>query len=169
MFYRICLIALALFSSFVSATSAENFGRWSLICGDSGNCSLSQIVASDPAGKNILLGANVNFAVSREFPTLMLRMPPIIYPKSGVGIKVDDNKDIQVAISQCTKIACQSVIKIDDILLEEFKNGKNVQVAIAIKKEKQLTLVLSLDGFNIGYEKLLSANKSLFEMSNDEL
>jgi len=142
------------------AQSKQTFGSWSLLCGDQGNCSVSQLVAMDPEGKKVLLGANINFSMSNSFPVLMLRMPPNLNKTSGVGIKIDDNKAIQVALSQCTSVACQSVIKIDQTLFAELRDGKLAKVAFALEKNKQLTLPLSLEGFADAYEALLATRKT---------
>lgn len=146
-------------SGLTQAQSKETFGSWSLLCGDQGNCSVSQLVAMDPEGKKVLLGANINFSMSNSFPVLMMRMPPNLNKTSGVGIKIDDNKAIQVALSQCTSVACQSVIKIDKTLFAEMRDGKLAKVAFALEKGKQLTLPLSLDGFADAYAALLATRK----------
>ena len=52
-------------SGLTQAQSKETFGSWSLLCGDQGNCSVSQLVAMDPEGKKVLLGANINFSMSK--------------------------------------------------------------------------------------------------------
>ena len=147
-------------SGVAHAQSQQTFGSWSLLCGDQGNCSVSQLVAMDPEGKKVLLGANVNFSMSNSFPVLMLRMPPNLNKTSGVGIKIDDNKAIQVALSQCTAVACQSVIKVDKTLFAELRDGKLAKVAFALEKSKQLTLPLSLNGFAEAYTALLDSRKT---------
>ncbi|ABG42763.1 Invasion associated locus B [Paraglaciecola sp. T6c] len=147
-------------SSAVQAQSKQNFGSWSLLCGEHGNCSVSQLVAMDPEGTKVLLGANINFSMSNSFPVLMLRMPPNLNKSSGVGIKIDDNNAIQVALSQCTSVACQSVIKIDKTLFAEMRGGRVAKVAFALEKSKQLTLPLSLEGFADAYAALLATRKA---------
>jgi invasion protein IalB len=148
-------------SGLARAQSKETFGSWSLLCGDQGNCSVSQLVAMDPEGKKVLLGANINFSMSNSFPVLMLRMPPNLNKTSGVGIKIDDNKAIQVALSQCTSVACQSVIKIDKTLFAEMRDGNLAKIAFALEKGKQLTLPLSLNGFADAYAALLATRKDV--------
>lgn len=152
---RILIIGFVLASSSLFAAQEENFNAWNLLCGDQGNCSLSQLVAKDPQGKKVLMGVNVNFSISTQFPVMILRLPPAIYQEGGVGLKVDDNKSIQVPMSQCTNAACQSVIKIDETLLKEMHEGKMIKVAFALKKEQQMTLPVSLNGFKKGFRKLV--------------
>lgn len=153
-------IILYAVSALSHGQNKQIFGAWSLLCGEQGNCSVSQIVAIDPQGEKVLLGANVNFSISDNFPVLMLRMPPNLHKSSGVGIKIDDNEAIQVALSQCTSVACQSVIKIDAKLFAEMRSGKLAKVAFALEKSKQLTLPLSLDGFANAFQALLNTRKA---------
>jgi invasion protein IalB len=150
------LVALSFLSLPVFATSTETiqFQSWSLICGAQGNCSLSQLVAKDKAATQILMGVNINYSVSNLFPVLMLRLPSKIHKEGGVGIKIDNNKSIQVPITQCNSKACQSIIKIDEVLLNEMEHGKVGMVAFALKSKKQLTLPVSFQGFAEGFAAL---------------
>lgn len=150
-----------LLSQYALAIETEKFQSWSMICGEKGNCSLSQLVTKDKEAKKIILGINVNYAMSKEFPVLMLRFPPQINKDSGIGIKIDDNAAIQLPISECNAKACQSVIKMDDVLMREMKNGKFGQVAFALKNNKQLTLPISLNGFNEAFIALNKKNAQL--------
>lgn len=148
------VLILLLLPNLAYAVEKTQFQSWSLLCGKQGNCSLSQLVANDKAAKQILMGVNINYSVSNLFPVLMLRLPSKIHQKSGVGIKIDNNKSIQIPISQCNAKACQSIIKIDDVLLKEMKNGKIGKIAFALKSKKQLTLPVSFHGFPEAFEAL---------------
>ncbi len=148
------LLSVLSFSVLASSTTTVKFDAWSLICGEQGNCSMSQLIAKDKAATQILMGVNINYSVSEKFPVLMLRLPAQVNQTSGVGIKIDDNKSIQVPISQCNERACQSIIKIDNTLLNEMKNGKVGMIAFALKSKRQLTLPLSLEGFSEAFEAL---------------
>lgn len=156
---RVIFLLLFLVCSYsVEANETTDFGSWSLICGEKGNCSLSQLVSTDSEAKNILLGVNVNFSVSQNFPVLILRLPPSIYKESGVGIKIDDKDAIQLPISQCNYQACQSVIKIDELLLQQMQSGQLAKIAFALQEKKQLTLPVSLLMFREAYAALESRN-----------
>lgn len=58
--------------------NAEIFGAWSLICPakteDISKCQISQAVASDPKGQNILLGVSVHFAGMPKMPVIDFRL-----------------------------------------------------------------------------------------------
>jgi invasion protein IalB len=149
-------IVLSFLSLPTWATPSETtqFQSWSLICGEHGNCSMSQLVAKDKSAKQILMGVNVNYSVSNLFPVLMLRLPAKINKEAGVGIKIDNNKPIQVPVTQCNAKTCQSIIKIDDVLLNEMKNGKVGMIALSLKSKKQLTLPVSFQGFSEAFTAL---------------
>ena len=156
---RVFFLLLSLLLTIKSAHAIQNqsFEAWSLLCGKQGNCSLSQLVSLDPKGDKVLAGINVNYSVSSDFPVLMVRLPPAANLKAGLGIKVDDNKAIQLPLSQCNASACQSVIKIDKQLLSELQSGKVALFAISVGEDKrQLTLPVSLAGFNKGFQALVN-------------
>ncbi|MBA6365048.1 invasion associated locus B family protein, partial [Colwellia sp. BRX8-8] len=46
------------------------------------------------------------------------------------------------------------MIKIDDVLLKEMKNAKVGMIAFALESKKQLTLPISLEGFEAGFKTL---------------
>jgi invasion protein IalB len=140
-------------SSLVSA-SGTVFGQWSLSCGNQGRCLLSQLVAKDPEGKNVVLGASITHLGKNNVPVLILRVPGSAYEAGGVGIKVDDNQAVQIRYSTCDKSKCESVIKMDQTLLSEFEGGKQAVIAYALTKQHQMTLPLSLSGFDEAYKAL---------------
>ncbi len=129
------------------------FGSWSVICGQQ-NCSMTQLVTKDKEAKQVLLGVSINYAFNSDLGTLVVRLPANISKESGLGIKIDKRKPIQVAISQCNLSACQSVIRIDDILLKEFTDGNIALFAFATRSKKQMTLPISLSSFEQAYNEL---------------
>ena len=44
----------------------------------------------------------------------------------------------------------------DEILLQQMKNGKMAKIAFALQEKKQLTLPVSLQSFSEAYEALVS-------------
>lgn len=134
--------------------STRDFDSWSLLCGEHGNCSLSQMVSKDPAGKRIVLGVNVTFAISSEFPVLQLRFLPSAMEKAGFGIKVGDEKPFHLPFSQCTDAACQAVVKMDETLIDSMKNHSRMIVVYADETQQQKTLPVSLSGFSEGFTAL---------------
>ena len=146
-----CLLTAPLLAQSINT---RDFASWSLLCGEHGNCSLSQMVSKDPAGKHIVLGVNVAFSVSSEFPVLQLRFPANAMEQAGFGIKVGDEKPFQLPFSQCTDSACQAVIKMDEQLINSMKNNSRMIVVYADAKQQQKTLPVSLSGFSKGFSAL---------------
>ncbi len=56
--------------------------------------------------------------------------------------------------SGCDEKACQSIIKIDSQLLEQLHNGETMLVAYQKSESQQVTLPVSLAGFDVAYAQL---------------
>lgn len=143
---------LASFSSWAVTTS--DFGSWSLLCNDSSVCTLSQLVAKDEKATKVLLGVNVDYSYSKDFPVLKIKLPKNTLTKNGVGVKIDNFAPLQVPFSGCDEKACQSIIKIDSQLLEQLHNGETMLVAYQKSESQQVTLPVSLAGFGVAYAQL---------------
>ncbi len=143
---------LASFSSWAVTTS--DFGSWSLLCNDSSVCTLSQLVAKDEKATKVLLGINVDYSYSKDFPVLKIKLPKNTLTKNGVGVKIDNFAPLQVPFSGCDEKACQSIIKIDSQLLEQLHNGETMLVAYQKSESQQVTLPVSLAGFDVAYAQL---------------
>ncbi|APD94521.1 invasion protein [Alteromonas mediterranea] len=148
---------LVSFSSW--AVTANNFGSWSLLCNDSSVCTLSQVVAKDKKATKVLLGVNVDYSYSKSFPVLIIKLPQNTITKNGVGVKIDEFAPLQVPFSGCDEKACQSIIKIDSQLLEQMHNGETMLIAFQKSESQQVTLPVSLAGFDEAYAQLTSRVK----------
>lgn len=161
---RLLIIWLVLQSANVFANSQAQFGDWGMLCGEHGNCALVQTVSKDKLKKQTLLGVHVSYAVSSDAPVLMLRFPPTVKKTAGIGLKIDSHKALQLPLSQCVMAACQSIIQFDDILLQQMRKGRMMQVAFATAAGKQITLPVSLKGFSAGFTALndkLASNQAI--------
>lgn len=143
---------LASFSAWPVTTN--DFGSWSLLCNDSSVCTLSQLVAKDEEATKVLLGVNVDYSYSKDFPVLKIKLPKNTLTKNGVGVKIDKFAPLQVPFSGCDEKTCQSVIKIDSELLKQMHNGETMLVAFQRSESTQVTLPISLAGFDEAYAQL---------------
>ncbi|AXT39929.1 invasion associated locus B family protein [Alteromonas sp. BL110] len=150
-------LILASFSSWAVTTS--NYESWSLLCNDSSVCTLSQLVAKDKKATKVLLGVNVDYSYSKNFPVLIIKLPKNTLTKNGVGVKIDDFAPLQVPFSGCDEKTCQSIIKIDSELLDQMNNGRTMLVAFQKSENQQVTLPISLAGFDEAYKQLTSRVK----------
>ena len=97
-------------------------------------CTLSQLVAKDKEAKKVLLGVNVDYSYSQDFPVLKIKLPKNTLTKNGVGVKIDDFASIQVPFSGCDEKSCQSIVKIDNELLK--------QIAVEQQRVEQLRQIV---------------------------
>ena len=147
-------VSLVLASFFSWAVTTSDFGSWSLLCNDSSVCTLSQLVAKDKEAKKVLLGVNVEYSYSQDFPVLKIKLPKNTLTKNGVGVKIDDFASIQVPFSGCDEKSCQSIVKIDNELLKQMHNGQTMLIAFQKSENQQVTLPISLTGFEEAYAQL---------------
>lgn len=107
----------------------------------------------------MLLGVNVDYSYSKNFPVLIIKLPKNTLTKNGVGVKIDDFAPLQVPFSGCDEKTCQSIIKIDSELLDQMNNGRTMLVAFQKSENQQVTLPISLAGFDEAYKQLTSRVK----------
>lgn len=154
MIRNVVAFASLLLSTTTLAVTTEDFGSWSLLCNEQSTCTLSQVVAKDKDASQIIMGVNVDYSYSPDFPVLKIKLPSNTMVDNGVGIKIDDNKAIQVPFSGCDELTCQSIVKIDSTMLDELQNGHSMLVAYQKSASFQMTLPVSLDGFADAFPKL---------------
>ena len=102
----------------------------------------------------MLLGVNVDYSYSQDFPVLKIKLPKNTLTKNGVGVKIDDFASIQVPFSGCDEKSCQSIVKIDNELLKQMHNGQTMLIAFQKSENQQVTLPISLTGFEEAYVQL---------------
>ncbi len=122
-------------------------------------CSLSQVVATDPAGKNVLLGVAVDQFDSPTVPTIHFRFSATALRDAGLGMKIDDVATLRLPISDCDRQFCQANGRIDEKLLGLMRAGKVIQVAFLTAERKQVTVPVSLSGFNVAIDALREASR----------
>ena len=108
----------------------------------------------DKEAKKVLLGVNVDYSYSQDFPVLKIKLPKNTLTKNGVGVKIDDFASIQVPFSGCDEKSCQSIVKIDNELLKQMHNGQTMLIAFQKSENQQVTLPISLTGFEEAYAQL---------------
>lgn len=151
------ILGLGLFSS---PLLAEDFGAWSLMCEPEGqNCSISQVVATDPMAKKVVMGLSVNFFASRDRPSLNIRVTSKALARAGVGFKVDELPPAKFPVNRCDANICLASVWMDDQLIEEMRHGKMAVVAyFFLPSKKQVTLPVSLNGFAEALDALREKN-----------
>ncbi len=136
-------------------------GAWSLACAaqQKQRCSLSQVVATDPAGKNVVLGVAVDLFDSATVPTIHFRLSANALREAGLGMKIDETATLRLPIGDCDKQYCQANGRIDDQLMALMRAGKVIQVAFLTAQRKQVTVPVSLSGFDAAIDALREASR----------
>lgn len=134
--------------------TAEDYGAWSLICSPkpAERCILSQMVATDPQGRQVVLGATV--VLEGNTPRLDLRFSPQAVAEAGLGIKIGDQAEYRLAMSDCSAQTCLASGWLEPPLLSQLQQAPGAQVAYMMPGGRQMLVPLSLQGFQAGLDAL---------------
>ncbi len=137
------------------------FGSWSLICSahKPPRCGLTQVVATDPAGKQVVLGAAVHPVPELGKLRLEFRVSSAVDAKAGIGMKFQDGPEYRLPMSGCTAQYCTASGVLEGGIREALENGKAVQLAFMMPGPKQALVPLALGGFKEGVAALEKASK----------
>ena len=121
-------------------------------------CSLSQVVAADPAGQRVVLGVTVDLLESPTVPTIRFRLGTATRREAGIGLRIDDGPELRLAIGQCDARRCEAAGRLAPDVLQRLESGRVAQVAfLAGTEARQLTVPVALDGFRDGLAALRAA------------
>ena len=138
--------------------SSETYGSWSLICPQTTNddtpCQISQVVSSDPKGKKTILGISVYYFGSTDKSAITFRLSPIAVREVGIGLKIDNGDEFRLPINECNKQVCIATGSMDKEMLTKFFNGTFCQLAFILPNRKQMTVPISLNGFEDAFKNL---------------
>ena len=139
------------------ASEERRYASWSLICGDPllSNCSLSQIVARDPQGKKVVLGATVHIDRVSMRPQLSLRQSPDALKEAGIGLKIEPGPEYRLPIAHCDTQVCEANGWLEGDLRRQLEHAKVAQVAFRMNNRQQVLAPLSLQGLDQGLQELM--------------
>jgi invasion protein IalB len=126
------------------------YGAWGVECATengSQKCLATQIVATDPEGKNVAVGVIVEANAPGELPYITFRFSKMAYVAAGAGLKIDDNEPLRAPITGCDEAVCEVKAQLTENLSTQMRQGKVLIFAYFLDKEKQLSFPVSLDGF----------------------
>ncbi|SFU73309.1 invasion associated locus B family protein [Pseudoduganella namucuonensis] len=136
-------------------TREARFDSWGLTCAVSKNeagqpeerCMISQLVYTNPQKARVVLGVSVDYGDSSKVPTMRARFSPAAVQKAGIGVKIDAQPEMRLAISDCNEQRCEAVGRLSPEVLKLWRNGKMAQLAFLQQGGKQMLLPVSLTGF----------------------
>ncbi|MDH5563975.1 MAG: invasion associated locus B family protein [Nitrospirota bacterium] len=140
----------------VHAFTEKIFGSWSLVCTET--CALSQVTATDPEGRKVVLGVSVYFPPSSTVATIDFRFSSTAKTEGGMGLKVDDFPSFKLPISHCDERVCLASGYVEEPLLSQFMSGTLAKIAVLLEDSKQMILPFSLIKFKEAYSELKMAD-----------
>ncbi|MBL4830328.1 MAG: invasion associated locus B family protein [Aliivibrio sp.] len=133
-----------------------SYGSWSYDCTKK-PCFISQILMVKKGEQASIAGGLSLLNLPKQQTLLTVRVSALAAQKQGLGIKIDNNKDIRVAIEKCNKTHCEINILADKKLLSEMENGRIIGIFYINKNsQKQVSLPFSLQGFPDAFQQLKS-------------
>lgn len=87
-------------------------------------------------------------------PALIMTLPLGISLPEGVGVKVDNGKQIEVPVQRCQRNGCIAGLLLKDKLLAAMKAGREADVTFYDARRRPITVPVSLKGFTAGYSSL---------------
>lgn len=140
------------------------FGAWSLLCltSQTDSCTLSQVVARDREGRQVVLGVSVQVPAGAARPRIDFRMSPQALFAAGLGLKAANGQEYRLKMSECDERTCLASGWLDPGLRKALEEGPAAQVAFLMPEKKQVLVPLALAGFKDGtreLERLVSARR----------
>ena len=151
------LVLCALPSASARAASATTtvHGSWSVECRDQDrHCVASQKVATDPEGQKVVLGVIVEPGSAETGPLLTFRLTAKAYLPAGAGMKIDHHEPLRAPISSCDQAVCEVRARLTPQLSSQLSEGKLLIVAFFVDPKKQVSLPVSLQGFDAAFAKV---------------
>ncbi|MBX3667325.1 MAG: invasion associated locus B family protein [Rhodocyclaceae bacterium] len=155
------LLALAMnfFCAAGSASAAADtsrYGAWGLACEKQKPkvCVLSQIVARDPQGKQVVVGANAYLDAETGKPKIEFRLSPLAVPSAGLGLKIDKGAEYRLAMSSCDPKLCVARGLLEGELRTRLESGTVAQLAFLLQDGSQVVVPLALKGLKSGMTAL---------------
>lgn len=150
------------------ATDPSRFSSWGLSCEEGQGlkeavpekCAISQIVTTDLKSGRVLLGVTVDYLDSPTVPTIHFRFSPTAKPAPGIGVKIDEQAEMRLPVSDCNARRCEASGRLVPDVLRLFQTGRVAQVAFIAENDKQVTLPVMLNGFNIALAALNDRNNA---------
>ncbi|RKF18739.1 hypothetical protein DBZ36_10095 [Alginatibacterium sediminis] len=144
------ILTLSLFNSFAFAEQ-ELEPVWKSSCDQQQRCNATLPVVVENQGQKRVV-AGLTYLYNPPGDILRIRFSPKATRGAGIGLKVDQNKALQLPISNCDDKVCEVNIAVDTQLLNELRGGQWMLLAYQ-ENTKQRTLPIQIFGFNAVYEQ----------------
>ena len=134
----------------VAHAQSEDIGRWTLSCDElegKARCVATQVIAADPAAKQVVLGVTIEHIAGRQLPQLTFRFTNAALREAGAGLKIDDREPLRAPISACDDKVCEVKSFLAGDLEAQMTAGKMLTFAYFLAENRQqMSVPVSLDG-----------------------
>ncbi len=90
----------------------------------------------------------VDYLDSPSVATIHFRFSPTAKVAPGIGIKIDESTEMRLPINDCNTQRCEASGRLKPDVLELWRSGRTAQLAFIADNDQQVTLPISLDGFD---------------------
>lgn len=132
------------------------FGGWGLLCFDRKPkvCTLSQSVATDARGSQVVMGVSVRYPPGSNQPEISFRISKDAMADSGIGLKIDQGAEYRLPMGRCDDRVCAANGWLVGELKAALEDGQVAQVAYFMPGKKQVLAPITLKGFKAGVSAL---------------
>ncbi len=175
--YKLLLLALCFASSSPVQSQGivkANFGEWEMRCDDAAQAAQGNVQTKDtPLKQQCILYQNIaderddklNLVVvvlktsdprspNLRRPVLRVIAPLGILLPRGLALRIDQTEIGSTGFVRCLNNGCVAEVDMDETLIGRFNKGQTATLYVAFTPQEQRGLVLSLTGFDKGYDAL---------------
>ena len=155
------LLLLFIVNIFFVTTPAQaqhnKFDDWVRICEDSGTfagrCYISQRLTLKKTGKE-LFSLSIGYPLNNQLPLMLLSVPLGVYLPHGVVFAVDSLHKTKVVFAYCNTAGCHGYFRMTSGLIDDFREGRWLNVKFLDGTRKAHQFQVSLNGFTKAMQSL---------------
>lgn len=129
---------------------AQVYGAWGVECYSENRttkCVATQMVATDPEGRNVALGVILEPGQPGGLPLLTFRFTNQAFLPAGAGLKIDEHEPYRAPIAACDEAVCEVRAELAEEMAERMRTGNMLVFAFFLDRDNQISFPVSLNGF----------------------
>ncbi len=129
---------------------------WAVNCKNTGknlHCSATQRLHLKK-NKKLLLALTIQRDKKQKTSSMLIQLPHHLYLPAGVKMQIDRNKASQLAIQTCDTKGCYAGLALSIDKIKQMSKAAKLKIVFQNLKKKNITVSVSLQGFEVAYKKL---------------